>query len=185
AFYRPERAALIVVGDIDPDAIEAKIKSDFADWHPDGVCRADPDLGKPLTRGQEAQVFVETGAPQFVSVSWMSPYDGRPDMKALRTEDRIEGIGLAILNQRFAQAAQSADPPFQAAGASRGNTQRSALLASMRVNYAGDKWQRAFIEADKIRRQVLEQGVTQQEVDRQVTNSLAGAQAGVASAPTR
>jgi hypothetical protein len=40
------------------------------------------------------------------------------------------------------------------------------------VSYAADKWQ-AFEEADKIRRQVLAQGVTQQEVDRQIANALA------------
>jgi zinc protease len=185
AYYRPERATLIVVGDIDPDAIEAKITAKFSDWNPSGTGRADPDLGMPLTRGQEAQVFVETGAPQFVTVSWVSPYDSSPDTRAQRTSDRIEGIALGILNQRYAQAAQSADPPFLAAGVSRGNTARSALIASMYVNYPADRWQRAFIEADKIRRQTLEQGVTQEEVDRQVTNALASARSGVASASTR
>jgi len=185
AFYRPERATLIVVGDIDPDAIEAKIKAKFSDWNPEGMGRADPDLGMPLARGEEAQVFAETGAPQFVSVSWVSPYDSSPDTAANRTHDRIEGLALSILNQRFAQAAQSADPPFQGAGVSRGNTSRSALIASMYVNYPADRWQRAFIEADKIRRQTLEQGVTQEEVDRQVTVALTSARSGVASASTR
>jgi hypothetical protein len=79
------------------------------------------------------------------------------------------------------EASQGADPPFQSASVSRGNTQRSATIASLDVRYTGDRWQRALIEADKIRRQVLEQGVTQQEVDRVVTNALAGAQAGVAA----
>src|SRR6185503_10933484 len=55
----------------------------------------------------------------------------------------------------------------------------------MHVNYAADRWQRALTEADKIRRQVLAQGVTQAEVDRQVTNALASAQADVAAAATR
>src|SRR5262249_39786692 len=62
---------------------------------------------------------------------------------------------------------------------------RSAKIASLRVSYAADKWQRALEEADKIRRQVLAQGVTQQEVDRQIANALAGAQAAVSGASTR
>ena len=185
AFYRPERAALVVAGDIDPDAIEREIKTRFSDWNPMGTGRADPDLGKPATRGQEALVFVEAGAPQSASVSWVGPYDDSPDTTERRTRNRIEGIGLAILNQRLAQAAQSADAPFQAAGASRGNTVRSAKIASLRVSYSSENWQRALEEGEKIRRQVLAQGVTQQEVDRQVASSLAGAQAGVAGAATR
>jgi zinc protease len=31
-YYRPERATLVVVGDIDPAAMEAKIKARFGDW---------------------------------------------------------------------------------------------------------------------------------------------------------
>ena len=185
AFYRPERAALIVVGDIDPDAIEARIKTRFSDWNPQGAGRADPDLGTPARRGEEAMVFTEAGAPQSVSVSWVGPYDGTPDTSARRKTNRIERVGLAILNQRLAQAAQNPDAPFLAAGAGRGNVSRSARIASLRVSYAADKWQRALEEADKIRRQVLAQGVTQEEVDRLIASSLAGAEASVAGAATR
>src|SRR5262245_3239298 len=185
AYYRPERTQVIVVGDIDPNAIEAKIKARFGDWRPTGMGRPDPDFGTPLQRGQEALVFSETGAPQYVAVSWVTFYDSSPDTVARRKRNRIENIGLSILNQRLARAAQSADAPFLSAGVSRGNTSRSARMATLQVNYAADRWQRALAEADKIRRQVLEQGVTQQEIDRQVTNAIAGAQADVAAASTR
>jgi zinc protease len=185
AYYRPERATLIIVGDIDPAAIEAQIKARFSDWNPQGAGRPDPDLGTPQKRGEQALVFSEAGAPQSVGASWLTPYDSTPDNSARRKRNRLEGIGLAILNQRLAMAAQSADAPFQAAGASRGNTSRSAKIASLRVSYAGDNWQRALEEADKIRRQVLAQGVTQQEVDRQISAALTGAQAAVAASATR
>ena len=185
AYYRPERAQVLVVGDIDPNAIEAKIKALFADWTPTGTGRPDPDFGSPLQRGQEALVYNETGAPQYATVSWITAYDGSLDTAARRKRNRIEGIALSILNQRLAQAAQSTDAPFLSAGTSRGNTSRSARIASLQINYAGDRWQRALIEAEKIRRQVLEQGVTQREIDRQVTNAIAGAQADVAAASTR
>jgi len=155
AYYRPERAQLIVVGDIDPDAIEAKIRARFADWRPTGTGRADPDFGTPSPRGQEALVHSETGAPQYATVSWITPYDASLDTASRRKRNRIEGIALSILNQRLAQAAQSADAPFLSAGASRGNTSRSARIASLQINYAADRWQRALIEAEKIRRQVL------------------------------
>ena len=111
-------------------AIESEIKTRFSDWKPSGTGRPDPDYGTPLKRGQEALVFTEAGAPQSIAVSWMSPYDDRPDTAANRKHDRIERIGLAILNQRFAQAAQSADPPFQAAGAGVGNGAPRATASS-------------------------------------------------------
>jgi zinc protease len=184
-YYRPERTQIVVVGDIDPAAIEAKIRARFADWMPAGSGRPDPDFGTPAQRSLEALVFSETGAPQYASVAWMTPYDGSLDTKERRRRNLVESIGLSIINQRLAQAAQMTDAPFLSAGVSRGNRSRSVRMASLQVNYAADRWQRALLEADKIRRQVLEQGVTQQEVDRQVTNIIAGAEAEVASASTR
>ncbi len=185
AYYRPERATLVIVGDIDPDAIEKEIKGRFSDWAPAGTGRGDPDLGVPMKRGQEAMVFTETGAPQSVSVAWITPFDDTPDSKARVRRNLIERIGFAILNQRLAQTAQSPDAPFQAAGASRGNVSRSARMASLRVSYPADKWQRALEEADKIRRQIVAGGVTQPELDRQIASTLTSVQAALAAAPTR
>ena len=45
-YYRPERATLVMVGDFDPAAIEAKIKARFSDWQGRGPAGADPDIGK-------------------------------------------------------------------------------------------------------------------------------------------
>jgi zinc protease len=185
AYYRPERATLVIVGDIDPDAIEKEIKGHFSDWAPTGNGRGDPDLGAPKKRGQEAMVFTETGAPQSVSVAWVEPFDSTPDSKARVRRNLIERIGFGILNQRLAQVAQSADAPFLAAGASRGNVSRSARIASLRVSYPADKWQRALEEADKIRRQIVAGGVTQPELDRQIAATLTSVQAALAAAPTR
>ena len=42
AYYRPERAVLVVVGDIDPTAIEAKIKAMFSDWAGRGAAGQGP-----------------------------------------------------------------------------------------------------------------------------------------------
>jgi len=185
AYYRPERATLVIVGDIGPDAIEKEIKGRFSDWAPAGMGRGDPDLGVPMTRGQEAMVFTETGAPQSVSVAWVAPFDDTPDSKARVRRNLIERIGFAIFNQRLAEVAQSADAPFLAAGASRGNVSRSARMASLRISYPADKWQRALEEADKIRRQIVAGGVTQPELDRQIASTLTSVQAALAAAPTR
>ena len=184
-YYRPERTSLIVVGDTDLDALEAKIKEKFSDWRGSGQGRADPDLGAPAKRGEESLVFSEAGAPRSVSVSWIAPYDGAPDTAAKRKRDRFEGLGFQILNQRLARVAESPDAPFLSAGGSRGNTVKSAKIASFRVNYGGDNWQKALEEADKIRRQVLAQGVTQEEVDREIASALASGQASVAASSTR
>src|SRR5690348_3605188 len=184
-YYRPERATLVVVGDIDPAAIKTKIESKFSDWNPSGIGGKDPDLGTPQTRSREFRVFSETGAPQFATVSWVQPFDATPDTTARRKKNLIENIALTILNQRLAVVAQRDDAPFTSAGASHGNSARSAKIASLRVSYPGDKWQRALEEAEKIRRQVVAQGATQQELDREVSAILANADASLAPSKTR
>ncbi len=45
-YYRPENAILIFVGDVDPAAVEAKIKSKFGDWKGGGAA------GAPLPQGK-------------------------------------------------------------------------------------------------------------------------------------
>ena len=54
AYYRPERATLVVVGDIDPDQIEARIRNRFAGWRGRGKAGADPVLAIDLTRPRGA-----------------------------------------------------------------------------------------------------------------------------------
>ena len=45
AYYRPERATLIAVGDFDVDEMERRIRARFASWRGEGAAGRDPDLG--------------------------------------------------------------------------------------------------------------------------------------------
>src|SRR5262252_4398330 len=60
-YYRPELTVLVVVGDFDPAAIEAKIKARFGDWTGAGPAGTDPDLGRVKPRGTEAKLVIEPG----------------------------------------------------------------------------------------------------------------------------
>src|SRR3546814_2971186 len=43
-YYRPERATLVMVGDFDPAAVEAKIRARFSGWQGRGAAGAAPDI---------------------------------------------------------------------------------------------------------------------------------------------
>ena len=45
-YYRPERATLVVVGDFDVAAMEAKIRAQFGSWRGAGPAGADPEIGR-------------------------------------------------------------------------------------------------------------------------------------------
>ena len=57
-YYRPERATLIVVGDFDVDAMEAKIRTRFGDWKPTGPAGASLPPAHLGTRGTEAPAMI-------------------------------------------------------------------------------------------------------------------------------
>ena len=105
AYYRPDRATLIVVGDIDPDAIEAQIKARFSDWTPVGPPGPDPVLGALLVRGPETRLFVEPGMRPAITLNWTVPYDPAVESQASDRRDTLEQIGLAALNYRLQVAA--------------------------------------------------------------------------------
>jgi zinc protease len=185
AFYRPERATLIVVGDVDPDLVEARIKAHFADWKPVGPPGPEPVLGPPAKRGPETQLIVDPALARSVVVAWVAPYDDSP-----RTADRVrrnlvENIGLAVVNHRFQRMASQPGPPFLSAQLSRQDQARSARTTTLAVDVDPGHWQTALTAADTVRRQVLQFGVRQDEVDREIAAFGAQFQAGVDGEATR
>ncbi len=65
-YYRPERATLVIVGDIDVDAMESKIKATFGDWAGRGEPGREPDLHyTPTQRPSAASVFTRADGGDF------------------------------------------------------------------------------------------------------------------------
>ena len=73
ANYRPDNAAVIVVGDFDPDEMVRRITARFSDWTARTPAPAPVDLGRVEMRGESAQVFVRAGASQFFFSDWATP----------------------------------------------------------------------------------------------------------------
>ena len=112
AYYRPERATLIVVGDIDPRAIEAKIEARFSDGRrrPAG---GDPVLGPPLKRGTETRLVVDPNMARSTMIGWVSAYETPPATAAVVRDNFIQSLGLTIVNRRLQALANSPQRPFQ------------------------------------------------------------------------
>ena len=62
AHYRPERAVLIVVGDVSDADIRQCIERYFGSWRGRGTPASPANLGRPQVRGSATQVFSEPGA---------------------------------------------------------------------------------------------------------------------------
>jgi zinc protease len=185
AYYRPERATLVVVGDFDPAAMEAKIKARFGDWRAVGPAGPEPDLGKVKERKTEAKLVVQPGAALNMQVIWVSPPDLRADRLAKRRSDLIEQLGFAVLNRRLSALTRSANPPFLGAAAFKADQSHSAEITTLALAAQADGWREALAALDQEERRAVQYGVRQDELDREIAEVRASAQNAVAGAATR
>ena len=183
AFYRPERATLIIVGEIDPAAIEATIKSLFADWKPSGPAGHDPVRSAPRPRAPQASLFVEAGAPSMLNLSWVQP--GLPDSLAREADDVAKLLALQILQFRLADVTNGAAHPFAQITPQGARTVPGAVVWSVQTEIPPQDWRFALDAAVRITRQMQTYGVTTDELDRAERGVRAMLEAAAANADTR
>jgi len=184
-WYRPDRAVFVAVGDFDVDAMEAKIKAAFGGWTAKAPARPEPGQGPVLPRGPEAKLVVDPGVTQTLQVAWMSPPDPSPDTQAKRRRDLVESLGLAVLNRRYSALARGSNPAFLGAGAFRGEQDDAAEIATIGVNAESGRWREALATAEREQRRLVQYGVGQVELDREIEEIRASLKAAVAGAATR
>ncbi|MET0310174.1 MAG: insulinase family protein [Sphingomonas sp.] len=169
SYYRPSRATVVAVGDFDVDAMEAKIRKGFADWQPKAPDGPEPDLGAVAQHGVEAHINVETGVSSNISLNWTRAPDLSPDTLAKRRKDMIEQLGLAVLNRRLGEISRTDNAPFLNAQAAHSGLMRSVDVATINAQFVPGKWQRALEAIDQEQRRIVQYGVTDAELLREVT----------------
>jgi zinc protease len=187
ANYRPERATLVVVGDVDPAATEAKIKTLFGDWTDQGAATPAPDLGKIANRGLTVREVRLPGASTQEVVGWVRPYDADADTESKEISETIENLGLAVLNRRLARLAHGDHPPFLNAEASFENLFDSAKIAVVEAASPPEGWAGSLSAVDHEVRQLVAYGVGPAELAREIAemrSALENAAAGAATRPS-
>ena len=184
-WYRPDRAVFVAVGDFDLDAMEAKIKARFGDWKAAAPPLPEPDQGPVAPRKAEARLVVDPGVTQTLQVAWIAPPDLSRDTVGKRRRDLIDSLALQVLNRRYSAISRAADPPFQGAGASKGEQDDAAEIASIGVSAAPGRWREALAAAEQEQRRLVQYGVRQDELDREIEEIGASLKAEVAGAATR
>ena len=184
-YYRPERAVLVAIGDFDPAEMEAKIKAQFSDWKDNGPAGPEPVLGQPLQRGADTKLIVEPGAPLSIQMEWLQPADTSKDSQAKRERKQIEQLGLAVLNRRLQRLYRSETPPFISAASYKGDFIHSAEATILSVSAQPDKWRPALTAADEEVRRLVQYGVRQDELDREIAEMRVSLQTALAQEPTR
>ncbi|HZK99509.1 MAG TPA: insulinase family protein [Caulobacteraceae bacterium] len=185
ANYRPDRATLIVVGDFDPAAMEAKIKARFSDWKGVGPETAEPDPGHVEQRGLTVRIVELPGASTQTQIAWARPYDDSPDTAAKRRRDTIENLALSVLNRRLGKLARDEHPPFLGAEAAFQNLLHSDKVAIVETVSTPDGWRPALDSAEHEVRRLVTFGVRADELAREITETRTALVNAAAGAATR
>ncbi len=180
AHYRPERTTLLVVGDIDADAIEAQIRIRFSDWAGKGPPGADPVIPPPRAEGPRTGLFVQPGAPSSIRLAWITPRDAQSRSLAGARQQLLAELAIRVLNRRLS----SQDGRCLVASASRQSRSLLGEVTLLTADCLPGQWRAGLQSLEGARRQILRYGVEQGEVDREAGEALHAWQIAAAAAAT-
>jgi zinc protease len=185
AFYRPDNAVLIVVGEFDPAAVEAKIRACFGDWQ-GSPAPPQPDPGPfDFARGGETDIHLDPALSERVTVSAIAPRQDETDTIAKRRRNVLRQIGYGIVNRRLQRLTRADDPPFRGAGLGDSDVFETAHATNLVIDAGEGEWRRALAAAQAEYRKALAFGFSEAEVAEQVANIRTAQENAAAAAPTR
>ena len=181
-WYRPDLMAVVAVGDLDPDEMEALIREHFAP-PPEGAAefprayRPDPSTDRtqfPVPAHADLRVNVATD-PE-VNLTTLYIYHKIPAQighdRAAYRRLLVDSLFARMLNARLYERGREADPPFLAAGSGR----------SLLVGDAATLYMAAYVDKDRIPRgldtlleemqRAVQHGFTATELEREKANML-------------
>lgn len=174
-WYRPDLQAIIVVGDIDVDAIEAQIKEMFSSIP--APTTPNPKVLYPVPGNEEPIVAVLTD-PEARNTQATIYFKSEPLPKEFRNlgaaylNDLVEYIISSVLNERMQEIAQQPDAPFLGGGAGFGDLCATTHVMMGRISTRDGEilpgFEAMMVEFEKIKRY----GMTDAEVERAKTNMI-------------
>ena len=185
AYYRPNRATFIAVGDFDVDVMEAKIRAAFESWQPKGAEGPEPDLGTVQPRGPQTSILVEPGIQSSIQLNWVRAPDLDSDTIAERRSNRIRNLGLAVLNRRLGEISRQENAPFIGAGADSSTVVDSLEIGGISASFNPGGWQRALETIEQEQRRLVQFGVSEAELQREITDTRTALENAANAAATR
>jgi zinc protease len=186
-WYRPELMTVLAVGDIDPAAVEAHIRTAFGGLAARAPARPKPDLGRlNPAPGVRVKFHPEPEAPATtVGISVMEPYGGEPDTAARRLRDLPRTLAFSMLDHRLELLAKQEDAPFRTGDSYSGERYDFFRNTGIELTCEPGRWRDALALAEKEVRRVLEHGFQAGELQEVVANFRNRLEQAVKTASTR
>lgn len=171
-WYRPDLMTVIVVGDVDPAAVQKLLQQHFAPLPALKAPRPRPVFPVPAHADTLYAIATDKEATSTSVVVYNKlPLRETTTVGAYR-QDIVESLVSGMLNRRLGDLAQKADPPFIAGGVGRGRFVRSAEASMVQALVKDGGIERGldavYTEADRAARF----GFVATELDRQKKDVL-------------
>jgi zinc protease len=165
-WYRPDRMAVIAVGDIEPQQLEDGIKSAFGGLKPRGAEAPQPDRTVPLHQETLVSVVTDPEVTQSnVSIVRKRARESSSRVADYR-RDLVQRFVDHMMDERFTELARKSDAKFLGAGASNGELSRTVATFTLGASVEDGKLDDgASVLATEAKR-VREFGFSASEMDR-------------------
>ena len=180
-WYRPERAVVVISGDMDPAVFERAIAAHFADWKGVGPAVPAPDFGTPTPGKTDTAALVEPQLPPLVSLAYLRPWTVGDDTVIFNQKRMIDMVAVRIVNRRLESRARSGGS-FISAGANLEDVSRSANATFVNILPLGTDWQTALKDVRAGIADAVATPPSQGEIDREINEIEVGMKAAVAQA---
>ena len=175
-WYRPELMAVIVVGDIDIDKMEAKVTSMFSSFKNPADARKPLEYKIPFQKGTQIQILSDKELPS-TSVQILNKLPKMSyKIKADLLDDIKRDLFGMMINSRLDELRNTSNPPFIRAysgySSNLGDIDVFRSSASSAEGKSIDALKALAIESER----VFRFGFQQSELDRQLTNLLKSAE---------
>ena len=164
-YYRPENATLIVVGDIDPAAIEAQVKAKFGDWAGKGPAGAPLPRGRiAIDRPQDIATFIDPAVPTAATLTVMRPWEDPADTLAERRRSLIRNVASSLLTRRLQQLSNAPGSSILFGSMNTGANKDASLSSALTVVTRDGEWKGAVQTAEQELRRALQHGFRASEL---------------------
>ncbi|MBO6798085.1 pitrilysin family protein [Maricaulis sp.] len=200
-YYTPERAILVVVGDVDPEDIENRIRNGFpldidgidvdqvegfSTWERTDIPTPLPSYDSDRDYSQpDFEYFHHPEALTLITVDAISEQEAAPDSRNARIQSMLRNLGSSILSRRFQVLVNSGNAPISQASVFSSEPYDAYRRGTVFAVGTPAGWRDAVGLLENEIRRAVEHGFTQAELDEQLANMRTNMREAAEEAGTR
>ena len=187
-WYRPERAVLVISGDVDVEATKAMIAAKFSDWKAKTKAAPPaPDNGSWAVTPARALVLVEPEQPVVAIVNLVRPDEtdyGDLDNSEGRAWWRLQSVAESVFSRRLASLQLVDNPPTTAVFFNT-TKRKNGWVATLAVVPRDGDWKAGLKAVSTELRQALAAGFTAEEIAESIKDRRQGLERAIIQEATR